>query len=290
MRDRCFLSVAGITVCIDADQPLIRNREFAPFVVAQTSCDIYAVFRAADMLPPVPQHVLFSANSSRIAEDSNGNYQKFFFENSNDPVHYAVAVYEQGGKQIRVDYLKAYEHCVSELKNCFFHLGFETILLQYSKLCFHASCVDTAYGGILFSGISGIGKSTQADLWCKHRAAKQINGDRPILSKDACEWRAWGSPYAGSSECHVNDSCRISAIVLLKQDAVCSVRRLGPSEAFRKVWSGMTVHSWDKAYVDIASILTMDLISVIPVFELACTPDENAITCLEQVLRKEYHL
>ena len=150
-----------------------------------------------------------------------------------------------------------------------------------------AACVDTSLGGILFSGVSGIGKSTQANLWCKYRGAKQINGDRPILSKENGGWTAWGSPYAGSSNVHVNDSCDIAAIVLLKQAERCAIRKLSTAEAFRGVWAGLTVRTWDAAFVERASELTIELATGLPVYEFCCTPDEEAVRFLEEELRKD---
>ena len=74
-----------------------------------------------------------------------------------------------------------------------------------NDLCMHA-LIETAYGGILFSGVSGAGKTTQAELWMQWEQARQINGDRPILvSKVIREWLGCGSPYAGSSECYINE-------------------------------------------------------------------------------------
>lgn len=290
MNFRYWLSVAGIRLLLETDHPLLENEAFGPFMISETEPDVHAVFRAASQLPPVPNRPAAVEPSYRIATDGKGNLQKFFFENPEDPVHYAVATYSADSRTVSVEYLAQYRRCVSEVQNCFFHLGFEAILLQHSKLCLHASCIDTQAGGILFSGVSGIGKSTQADLWCAHRNARQINGDRPILSKESRGWLAWGSPYAGSSKCYVNDSCAISAIVLLKQAPVCEIRKLMPMEAFRRIWAGLTVRSWDASFVEKASSLAIELASEIPVYELSCTPDVRAIECLEQELRKEYDL
>ena len=174
--------------------------------------------------------------------------------------------------------------------NWMLFLMMERLLLPYDRIILHASAVIYEGEAILFTAPSGIGKSTQADLWCRYRGAKQINGDRPILSKEENGWIAWGSPYAGSSRYHINECAPITAIMLLKQAPTCSVRRLSPMEAFRRVWAGMTVRSWDPSYVDAASLLTIDLITAVPVFEFCCTPDEQAVNFLEAELRKECSL
>ena len=290
MQHRCYLSIAGITFLLETDHLLYRNKEFEPFLTEETAPDIHAVIRKSEKLPPIPEKVVFSDQCYRIAKDEQGNFRKFFFEKPTDPVCCTVASYDLANGRIDAEYLEEYSRCVSEVRNCFYLLGFEAILLQRDKLCLHASCIDTPLGGILFSGVSGIGKSTQADLWCRYRGARQINGDRPILSREGNGWMAWGSPYAGSSRYHVNSSCPVTAIVLLEQGSTCSLRRLPRAEAFRGVWAGMTVRCWDASFVDTASLLTVDLVTKVPVFRFRCTPDEHAVEYLEQALRKEIDL
>ena len=288
MQHRCYLSIAGVTFLLETDHPLCRNKEFEPFIIGETVPDIHAVIRKSEKLPLVPENVIFSDQCYRIAKDERGNFRKFFFEKPTDPVCCTVATYDLANGRIDAEYPEEYSRCVSEVRNCFYLLGFEAILLQRDKLCLHASCIDTPLGGILFSGVSGIGKSTQADLWCRYRGARQINGDRPILSREENGWYAWGSPYAGSSRYHVNDSCPVSAIVLLEQGKACSLRRLPRAEAFRGVWAGMTVRNWDPAFVDKASLLTVELVTKVPVFRFCCTPDEHVVEYLEKALRKEF--
>ena len=290
MTYRCYLSVAGITFLLETDHLLIQNKEFEPFLIQPAEVEISACFFPQPQLPSLPERIVFSEDCYRIVYTNDGLTQKYFFEKPEDPAPYAVSTYDPSSGMIRVDYLDTHRHCVSEIRNCFFHLGLEAILLRNNKLCLHASCIQTKLGGILFSGVSGIGKSTQADLWCQYREAKQLNGDRPILSKDPSGWSAWGSPYAGSSRYYVNESCAITAIILLKQSPTCSLCRLRPSEAFQRVWPHLTIRSWDASFVDFASTLLLDMIGSIPVFEFSCTPDCQAVDYLEQALRKECSL
>ena len=142
-------------------------------------------------------------------------------------------------------------------------------------------------GGILFSGASGIGKSTQGELWCNYENAKLINGDRPVLYKNKSTWIAYGSPYAGSSKCHLNEYTEIRAIVMLAQAERCAIRLLAPVEAFTNVFAQTTVGAWNPENVRIACALTEQLISDIPVYELECTPDRNAVDLLKETLVEE---
>ena len=284
---RLSLEIAGISMQLYSFQKWKEEESFLPFKKKTENPDYTVLFRETEELPALSDTVIHEDDCYRVHPNGKGGYLRSFFDAPRDYTPYAVAEYDHANGKVQVDYLPKGAHCVSELHNSFFHLGFESILLHQNRLCLHAACVDTPLGGILFSGPSGIGKSTQANLWQTCRAAKQINGDRPILSKDNGKWLAWGSPYAGSSKCHVNENCTVSAVVMLRQSATCSLQRLSLPEAFRAIWSGLTIHSWDKPCVEKAFDLTMDFISTVPVFRFCCTPDLLAVEYLEQELRRE---
>ena len=279
-----YLSIAGLVIQLETDRVLCEGAAFAPFLSPETEPDVTAEFRQVAALPPIPETVLLEDLCYRVHPDGKGGYLRSFFDAPKDLTPYALASYDHAGGCIRVDYLEKGAHCLCEMTNTFFHLAFEALLIHRNRLCFHAACVETPLGGILFSGPSGIGKSTQAGLWCKYRASRLINGDRPILSFHEEGVRAWGSPYAGSSECHINESCTVRAVVLLKQGKENALRRLQGAEAFRAVWSGVTVPLWDMAAAEKACDLTLALLEKVPVYEFICTPDPAAVEALEQAL------
>lgn len=286
-RSYC-LSIADIVFAVETDIPHAIAPSFQQFLTEMVNPDFCVRFRRVEQLPEFSGQILHEDNCYRVYSNGRGGYVRGFYDAMRTQTPYAAADYDLEMGCVQVDYLDEGAHCVSGMHNSFFHMGLESLLLKKERLCLHASCVQTALGGILFSGISGIGKSTQSELWCRHRGAKLINGDRPILSKAEDGWLAWGSPYAGSSQCHINESCPVSAIVMLRQEKMCSLRRLDPSEAFRAVWSGLTMSSWNEALVERAVELAMELIQTVPVYEFGCTPDDRAVEFLEGELQKSW--
>lgn len=284
---RLGLEIAGISMSLRAPLCWAAEEAFLPFVKEREMPDYRVEFRRVDQLPPVPGGVVHEDECYRVHPDGKGGYVRSFFDAPREDSPYAVAEYDHQTGVIRIDYLEKGGRCVSELHNSFFHLGFEALLIRKGRLCLHAACVKTGLGGILFSGPSGIGKSTQAELWCRFRGAELINGDRPILSREGGSWLAWGSPYAGSSKCHRNENCPVTAVVLLEQASRCGLERLTGSAAFRAVWQGLTVQNWDRCFVENASALAAELIGSVPVFRFRCTPDESAVEYLERELGKE---
>ena len=46
------------------------------------------------------------------------------------------------------------------------------------------------------------------------------------------------------------ESCNVTAVVILKQSPVCRIRRMSKPEAFRAVYAGLTVNNWDSHFVE----------------------------------------
>lgn len=277
--------ISGVHICIETEHALSVEEGFAPFLEdPQEFLDYTVRFQPVDRLPEVPKEILHQEPCCRIHPDGKGGFLRSFYREPECRRVYALGSYDYSAGRAEVRYLSSASNYVSRMGNAFFHLGFETLMLHRRRLCFHASCVKTELGGILFAGPSGIGKSTQAKLWCQYRNAVQINGDRPILSCDDGQWLAWGSPYAGSSRCYVNENCPIHSIVMLRQAPSCSLRKLSEGEAFRALYAGTTANSWDAEYMGIACDLIVDLIRHVPVYEFSCTKDSQAVEYLEKHL------
>ena len=81
------------------------------------------------------------------------------------------------------------------------------MLPRYHAFILHGAAVSLDGCGYIFSGRSGVGKSTHANLWLKHfgnqdrhepdARARMINGDKPILMLDDGQWYVCGSPWQG---------------------------------------------------------------------------------------------
>ena len=135
---------------------------------------------------------------------------------------------------------------------------------------------------MLFTAPSGTGKSTQAELWREHRGAVVVNGDRSVLRIVDSVPCASGLPYSGSSGICLNRTLPLRAIVYIEQAMENSVTRLHGFAAFRKVWEGVCVNTWDTAQVSRASDIVRKIVTSVPVCLQKCTPDLRAVEELER--------
>ncbi len=276
------LSLAGLILRLETPWELKVNDHFRPFVTEGTP-QLVGRFRSVESLGDWDRRLLYTGNCYRVHPGGI----RGFFEAPRDLRTYALARPDYDRGCVDISYLEWGQPFVSPMDNAFFHLGFEGLLIRRGRICFHAACIRTELGGILFSGPSGIGKSTQARLWQDHRGAALINGDRPILQRSGEGFLAWGSPYAGSSKCYVNESVPITAMVFLSQAPENRIRRLKPNEAFRQIYSGLTMYSWDPEFTRLGCDLAIAMAQEIPCYSFGCRKDASAVDFLEHYLKED---
>lgn len=160
------------------------------------------------------------------------------------------------------------------------------ILAERGMLVLHSSYVLRAEGdAILFSGASGIGKSTQAELWREFAAARVINGDRSLVDVD--RGMAHGIFYSGTSGICENHSAPIRAIVLPEQRAENRVFVPAHREAFMRLLNLCSYYPWDAESAALMTELVAWLVGRVPIYRLDCRKDEGAVRALENELRRE---
>ena len=158
-----------------------------------------------------------------------------------------------------------------------FYIAFLPVVAHHNGLVLHASLVEYEGRAVAFTASSGTGKSTQADLWHEHLDAEIMNGDRAFVRRFDDEWRAYGSPWAGSSPYIKNVKAPLAGIVVLKQAPENRIRRLDAAEVMTYLYNNVRYPFWDEE-ATAASLETLDaLIREIPIFLLECRPDEEAV-------------
>ena len=161
--------------------------------------------------------------------------------------------------------------------------------VRYSGGCRNAGAAQlhivTRQGqGILFSGPSGIGKSTQAALWQRYAGAEIINGDRALVRPDT--GTVSGVFYAGTSGISRNVTAPLQAVVLLEQGSENRITALRPQEAFARLLSQCAYYQRDAASAARMTELAAQLVTNVPVRQLTCRADGDAVRALEEELRR----
>lgn len=150
----------------------------------------------------------------------------------------------------------------------------------------HSSLIDFRGQGLMFLGPSGIGKTTQAELWNRYRGARILNGDLVFVQKTETGALGWGSPWHGSSPYCENDCVPLVAWVVLKQSPENRIRRLTGFEMVSELAGNIFYPLWLEQGGACCMETVDALLSCLPVWELSCRPDEDAVSLLEKELKK----
>lgn len=256
----------------------------APFVTDSDRVDREATCAIVKDFPAPPENCLFHDASRWVYRDQDAVISYMGSAGNTPENAYIWARRDTCRTEIRVK-REAIPDRISP-KTLLYGLEAEYLIVQNRGFLFHCSYIEHEGGAILFTAPSGTGKSTQAELWRQYRNAKVINGDRAAVCLGADGFEAWGVPFSGSSGISHYSRLPLRAIVYLSQAPQTDIRVLTGVQAFRKLWEGCSLHTWDREDVSLCSDTVMKAALQIPVFHLACTPDESAVLALEQALKQ----
>lgn len=158
------------------------------------------------------------------------------------------------------------------------------IFLQNDIVFFHASQIALHNKGILFTAPSGTGKTTQAKLWRDNRGAEIICNDRTICRRIDGVWRTFGFPADGAEPVLSTKSFLLGCIVLLEQAADNEVIRISSAKAASKLMQQIVFDTWSAEQRALVIEALFRLMEEVPVFLLRCTPDSEAVACMENYL------
>ena len=156
--------------------------------------------------------------------------------------------------------------------------------VQRRMIQVHSSLIRYRENGILFLGPSGIGKTTQAELWRDFCGAEIINGDLVYVQERADKFLGWGTPWHGSSVYCMNTSVPLCALVVLKQASQNCIRRLEGFEKVTAVSRNIFYPLWVTEGTQLCVAVLNQMLLKLPVYELSCRAEESAVRLLEKRL------
>lgn len=151
-------------------------------------------------------------------------------------------------------------------------------LPQFGGIALHASALEYEGKAYLFSGPSGVGKSTHTRLWQQlfGDAVQIFNDDKPALRFLDGQWYAYGTPWCGKDGINQNKKVPVQGICFLIQGDKNEIQRLSNAEAIGYIMS-QTIYSYASAQRTEQLLNVVDkLVRNIPVFIMENVPTEEA--------------
>lgn len=282
-EQRRFLEIAGIRFRVESDGALSEDPGIlADYLTGEGACDYVLRVLQKEELPVHEGTEAYRSDGLRVFRTADRQL-RFHGEVRDRPENgYICAIHQD--RQIKAVYRRARLPRGVTAKLLLQAMDLPHILTNHGGFLLHASFVEYAGRAILFTAPSETGKSTQAELWCRHAGARLINGDRAAVCIRDGRVLACGTPYSGSSPVRRNVTLPLAAIVYLSQAPENTITRLRGLRAFRQVWEGCTVNVWDRQDLEQATRTVGEAVGRVPVYHLACTPDVRAVELLKHTM------
>ena len=273
--------IGGVCFAIQCPDQVCLPPNFLLFETKGKKPQYTYTLTLADALPPVQGQLIARRPDLLVLDTPQGEARLIGIKGAPGP----YALYQETGPDAaQITYLNQWLALLDQDTVFNSLLALEKRMLAQNALVFHCAYILHEGQAILFSGPSGMGKSTQAGLWEQYRGVETINGDRALLRPIDGRWYACGWPVCGSSGICQDRQYPIRAVVMLSQAKENAARRLSPSEAFLQLYPQVTTNRWDTA----RSAQVLDLVTQLaesqPVFHLACDISRQAVEVLAQAL------
>lgn len=176
------------------------------------------------------------------------------------------------------------ENMMAYMESC---TQFCSKILNFDGLYLHSSAIEWEGKAYLFSGPSGMGKSTHTRLWQSiYPDARVFNDDKPALRCLDGRWFAYGTPWCGKDGININMKVLLGGICFLRRGDTNSIRRLSPLEATARIISQTTRRFKTEQRLDLLLSHVEKLVDMIPVYELHCLPDADAARLSSETMRR----
>lgn len=151
-------------------------------------------------------------------------------------------------------------------------------LLHHSGLYLHSSAISFDGRAYLFSGPSGMGKSTHTRLWQQilGENAEVFNDDKPALRYIDGKWFAYGTPWCGKDGINLNKKVPLAGICFLRRGQENMIREMDAFEASSRILSQTMRRFGTTDRLDKLLDLLEKLVNQIPVYEFFNRPETDA--------------
>lgn len=139
----------------------------------------------------------------------------------------------------------------------------------------------------IFSGHSGMGKSTHTNMWHDIIGTPIINGDINMLGIDEGKAYVYGIPWCGTSEICSTETYELGGIILLAQCDNDRIEHLEHARASYAVSQRIISPVWTNEQFNKAVDFAESITALIPVCRLLCTKNPSAVDCAKAWIDKQ---
>lgn len=280
-----YLRIANFVIRVEnrSNLPLVIEGGYEPFITPEPAAVADAVVRAHLGLPPellVPSEQVYGAKQ--------GDKELWNISKWKDGFRFMVYDPNESATLQQVALLHAdlatwdvYAEPIEEEGNlglCPLLYPLGPLVLYYltvnnEAIMIHASGIHDGQKGRIFSGFSGVGKSTTAGIW-NQAGSRVINDDRLIIRKTETGYAIHNTPMFYADE---PKHAELNAIYLPYHASTNAAERLGGSQAVSRLMAYCIQHGYDRSYIEHHLSFIIAMLNTVPVSALGFVPNDEVV-------------
>ena len=282
MANTSFITIAGFTIKLfcKSGHSIALDEGFKYFITPENQSQSITEI---EVIPGIPSELI--EDNNLVFESINegeklwtvckveSGYKITCFKHDQPNCVQQIAVLSNTGKNWKI-------YCEADSNASLTPLSYPMgpLVLYYltttaNAVMIHSSGIFDGKKGRLFSGFSGVGKSTMAGLW-QQNGCSVVNDDRMILTIENGKVMMQNTPMFYQDLPKVTE---LHAIYLLKQTKEHCIRRLNNAEAVSRLLAFCIQHGYDKDFLEHHLNTVFDIYNLIPIYELGFKLDADVI-------------
>lgn len=276
--------IANNKITFDVDFYLSDSEEMDKFKADYEKADITYVVRCDDenamKAESETQQVIAINDNKKVYTYLSGIMEHRFYTQEAELMSRLVD--SKGLKNVYV--CKSFCDNCTNISDIVRNVNIEGAFLENDTMILHSNYIIYNGSSILFTGVSGSGKSTQGDLWEKYQGAEIINGDKSAIRFENNILKSYGVPFSGTSHICKNKDSRVRTIVAVVKDEKNFVEAISKREALKILLGQIAINRWNVNDMNKAIDLILKVVDAVPVVKLHCRVDEEATIVLKEFL------
>ena len=156
-------------------------------------------------------------------------------------------------------------------------LVFYYLTVKYSAIMIHASGVFDGLKGRIFSGVSGVGKTTMAFLW-QNEGGFIINDDRLIIRREGDSYYMYNTPMFYSD---VYKRVKLDSMFLIKHANKNEAKKISGINAVSQLMAFCIQHGYNQNIIEHHMEFISHLCSEISIFEVGFMPNNSIVNYIK---------
>lgn len=276
--DTVSLRIAGLILQLNGDPNLI-SQHFSDFIIPETNVSPDMVVQFTSELAPAPVFGTLLIDHPQLQiYDCDLSFQLLFPQNK----HVKCLRLSKDASNAVFYYLNTMGDTLKEELFLGIREAFLYLAQLHHMVALHSASILYKDRAWLFSGHSGMGKTTHTTLWAKQYHTPVINGDLNLLALEDNHPVVHGTPWCGTSGIYQTTTYPLGGIVLLQRSSTDYTEELTPDKRILLVNQRLTSPSWSEELFDINLDITKKIVPEILVCKLYCTKNPRAAEVMKE--------